>query len=427
MIRAGPPLCATAASWSGARSASIGASTSGVRSPCSTRTRCTSAPSTPGDRADARSAVDPRRRAVGQDDVERTALASRRAAPLRRAGPHTRRLAAAVVVVRASEEVAAARARTRTPGASSYGGRRVGLGRAQRVRRRRRGRRPRARAAPTPRASRSTTAAGLAQHRVVDRDALGVAPALGHGSAGVDDDTPPEAAARVVGHGAHHRRRVRQQSPVARGPSSRTIRRWQASAAVPSSTSCSSSSSTRCSACGRTSPTTSCSGSRCPARGVYGGAPSAERRHRSATVTGSSTSTPTSTKPPTTGTAIVPMTTIGWLMWHIGSMPGRLAELDFLDGAVDFASGWTSPYRSAHPVFTSANDAVTRMRDGWRASTARSSDRPTSGSSRCTTSASRADQRCTARRRPAQRDQPPRRADLPAARPLPLGRRQTMT
>jgi DinB superfamily len=67
------------------------------------------------------------------------------------------------------------------------------------------------------------------------------------------------------------------------------------------------------------------------------------------------------------GTADAPMTTIGWLMWHIASMPGRLAELDFLDGTIAYASGWTSPYRSAHPIFTNAKDAVETMREGWRA------------------------------------------------------------
>jgi hypothetical protein len=33
------------------------------------------------------------------------------------------------------------------------------------------------------------------------------------------------------------------------------------------------------------------------------------------------------------GNAVEPLTTIGWLMWHIGSMPGRLAQLDFLGGS----------------------------------------------------------------------------------------------
>jgi hypothetical protein len=41
--------------------------------------------------------------------------------------------------------------------------------------------------------------------------------------------------------------------------------------------------------------------------------------------------------------------------------------LDFLGGAVDYESGWTSPYRSAHRVFTNASVAVETMHDGWRA------------------------------------------------------------
>jgi hypothetical protein len=30
------------------------------------------------------------------------------------------------------------------------------------------------------------------------------------------------------------------------------------------------------------------------------------------------------------------------------------------------ASGWTSPYLTHHPVFTSAAEAVTALRDGWQ-------------------------------------------------------------
>jgi DinB superfamily len=67
------------------------------------------------------------------------------------------------------------------------------------------------------------------------------------------------------------------------------------------------------------------------------------------------------------GTAIEPLTTIGWLMWHIGSVPGRLAQLDFLGGPKTAGTGWTSPYLTAHPVFTSAAGAVDSMRAGWRA------------------------------------------------------------
>ena len=62
---------------------------------------------------------------------------------------------------------------------------------------------------------------------------------------------------------------------------------------------------------------------------------------------------------------IEPMTTIGWLLWHIGSMPGRLAQVDFLGGNRTIASGWTSPYLSHHPIFTTASDATETLRSGW--------------------------------------------------------------
>jgi DinB superfamily len=66
------------------------------------------------------------------------------------------------------------------------------------------------------------------------------------------------------------------------------------------------------------------------------------------------------------GDAVEPRTTIGWLMWHIGSMPERLAQLDFLGGSKTTDTGWTSPYLTAHRVFTNAADAVDSMRAGWR-------------------------------------------------------------
>src|SRR6516164_8268331 len=62
---------------------------------------------------------------------------------------------------------------------------------------------------------------------------------------------------------------------------------------------------------------------------------------------------------------IEPMTTIGWLLWHFGSMPGRLAQMDFLGGSRTLASGWASPYLSHHPVFTSASEATETLRAGW--------------------------------------------------------------
>jgi hypothetical protein len=60
------------------------------------------------------------------------------------------------------------------------------------------------------------------------------------------------------------------------------------------------------------------------------------------------------------GEAVEPLTTIGWLMWHIGSMPGRLAQLDFLGGSRTARQGWTSCYLNVPPVFTSAAEAWTR-------------------------------------------------------------------
>jgi hypothetical protein len=61
----------------------------------------------------------------------------------------------------------------------------------------------------------------------------------------------------------------------------------------------------------------------------------------------------------------VPVTTIAWLYWHMGSVPGRLCDIDFLGGTRTMASGWTSPYLTHHPVFTSAAEAVSQLRDGW--------------------------------------------------------------
>jgi len=64
--------------------------------------------------------------------------------------------------------------------------------------------------------------------------------------------------------------------------------------------------------------------------------------------------------------APVPMTTIAWLYWHIGSMPGRLCDIDLFAGTRTMASGWTSPYLTHHPIFTSAAEAVNALRDGWQ-------------------------------------------------------------
>lgn len=65
-------------------------------------------------------------------------------------------------------------------------------------------------------------------------------------------------------------------------------------------------------------------------------------------------------------TTTEPLTTIGWLFWHVGSQAGRLADLNFLGGSETASGGWTSPYLTLHPVFATAADAVETMRIGWR-------------------------------------------------------------
>ncbi len=67
------------------------------------------------------------------------------------------------------------------------------------------------------------------------------------------------------------------------------------------------------------------------------------------------------------GDGVEPLTSIAWLLWHVGSQPGRAAELDFLGGANSAESGWTSPYLASHPIFVTAEHAVTTMQTGWRA------------------------------------------------------------
>src|SRR5690242_4813718 len=42
--------------------------------------------------------------------------------------------------------------------------------------------------------------------------------------------------------------------------------------------------------------------------------------------------------------AVQPLTSIGWLFWHCGSMPARTAELDVFGGEHTAEAGWTSPY-----------------------------------------------------------------------------------
>src|SRR4051794_11329057 len=65
------------------------------------------------------------------------------------------------------------------------------------------------------------------------------------------------------------------------------------------------------------------------------------------------------------GSGPEPMTTIAWLLWHVGSMPGRTVETDVFGGPHAYSSGWTSPYLTHHEIFTSADRAVSVLRDGW--------------------------------------------------------------
>ena len=65
------------------------------------------------------------------------------------------------------------------------------------------------------------------------------------------------------------------------------------------------------------------------------------------------------------GDAPEPMTTIAWLLWHMGSVPGRAVETEVFGGPHPYSSGWTSPYLSHHEVFTTADRAVEALRAGW--------------------------------------------------------------
>jgi hypothetical protein len=62
-----------------------------------------------------------------------------------------------------------------------------------------------------------------------------------------------------------------------------------------------------------------------------------------------------------------PLTTIAWLLWHVGSMPGRLVETEVFGGPHTVASGWHSPYLSHHEMARTAGRAVENLRGGWDA------------------------------------------------------------
>jgi hypothetical protein len=65
------------------------------------------------------------------------------------------------------------------------------------------------------------------------------------------------------------------------------------------------------------------------------------------------------------GGAVEPMTSIAWLFSHIGSTPGMLADRDFLGGSLGAGEVGRTLYQPA--VFTTADHAVSTMREGWRA------------------------------------------------------------
>lgn len=65
------------------------------------------------------------------------------------------------------------------------------------------------------------------------------------------------------------------------------------------------------------------------------------------------------------GDAPEPMTTIAWLLWHMGSMPGRAVETEVFGGSHPYSSGWSSPYLTHHEIFMTADRAVEALRAGW--------------------------------------------------------------
>lgn len=67
------------------------------------------------------------------------------------------------------------------------------------------------------------------------------------------------------------------------------------------------------------------------------------------------------------GNAPEPMTTIAWLLWHMASMPSRSLETEVFGGPLPYSSGWTSPYLTHHEIFTSADRAISVLREGWSA------------------------------------------------------------
>ena len=184
-------------------------------------TRCTTGASET-ETGGARTAVAPRRCAVGEEHVGRTPR--RRAEPLRfRCRTPARRAVARVVVVGAHEEVAAL---TR----EVEGGRElvrravVALGRAQLLTRRRAGRRRPACVPTTARAAGRPSLAGRRSTASSTTTRVAVGPRLGRGRARLDDDAAPERGrARQARHAGHRRARLRRR-PASGGAGQRRVR-----------------------------------------------------------------------------------------------------------------------------------------------------------------------------------------------------------
>ena len=65
--------------------------------------------------------------------------------------------------------------------------------------------------------------------------------------------------------------------------------------------------------------------------------------------------------------APVPVPTIAWL-YGTWDRCRAVCATRLLGRTRTMASGWTCPYLTHHPIFTSAPEAVTALRDGWQKS-----------------------------------------------------------
>jgi len=74
------------------------------------------------------------------------------------------------------------------------------------------------------------------------------------------------------------------------------------------------------------------------------------------------------------GRAVEPMTTIGWLLSHIASAPGRLADLDVLGGpdASSATGAWDRMW--SNKIFYGADAGIAEFRTGWSGLAARLRD-----------------------------------------------------